>query len=389
MINDDSSTPMMYVINYENNGGFVLVSATKDYYPILAYSDTGNFNTNLPNPGVSEWQDLMMTEIRNSHSQPADSIRKFHRIWSKYNNYELPKMTKNPSTRSLTNDELWELRMVIEDSINSWNRQGFQVYDLNHNFFDTEQEYQEMIDGVHYGMYPEYIDNYADLSVIVAKTITYKDIKVDNFVKTTWNQGPNYNKYFPFQTSQKAPAGCVPVALGQVLRYYCYPLSYSWINMPLNYASDETARLLYDIAQKLDAKYSDTATSANFEKIQDVLTDFGYDYTFYDGDNPDIEANCIAKKPILTRGIEKGANAGHAWVISGYDYSYTCSQYEIWTFTNYKSLGIWNTYRLNHSSHEYQYMNWGWGGLDNGYYIYPKQFTENRKYIYNITPRAL
>ncbi|MDE5677484.1 Spi family protease inhibitor [Phocaeicola sp.] len=42
-ITDNQSNPLMYIINYENNGGYVIVSATKKYYPILAYSDTGTF----------------------------------------------------------------------------------------------------------------------------------------------------------------------------------------------------------------------------------------------------------------------------------------------------------------------------------------------------------
>lgn len=39
----ENNVPSMYVINYEG-GGFVIVSATKNYYPILAYSETGSMN---------------------------------------------------------------------------------------------------------------------------------------------------------------------------------------------------------------------------------------------------------------------------------------------------------------------------------------------------------
>ena len=39
----EDNTPSMYIINYEG-GGFVLVGATKNYYPILAYSDTNSIN---------------------------------------------------------------------------------------------------------------------------------------------------------------------------------------------------------------------------------------------------------------------------------------------------------------------------------------------------------
>lgn len=42
VISDDNGNPSIYVINYKN-GGFVLVSATRNYYPILAFSDKGSF----------------------------------------------------------------------------------------------------------------------------------------------------------------------------------------------------------------------------------------------------------------------------------------------------------------------------------------------------------
>lgn len=35
---------LAYVINYPNNGGFVIVSSDRRVYPVLAYSDKGNFS---------------------------------------------------------------------------------------------------------------------------------------------------------------------------------------------------------------------------------------------------------------------------------------------------------------------------------------------------------
>ena len=33
------------------------------------------------------------------------------------------------------------------------------------------------------------------------------------------------------------------------------------------------------------------------------------------------------------------------------------------------------------------YMNWGWGGNFNGSYYIPREYTNNRAYLYNITPK--
>lgn len=35
---------MMYIINYQDQKGYTIISATKKYYPIIAYSDEGSFS---------------------------------------------------------------------------------------------------------------------------------------------------------------------------------------------------------------------------------------------------------------------------------------------------------------------------------------------------------
>ena len=41
-VTDKNNNPSMYVINYPE-GGWVIVGATRNYYPVLAYSDEGSF----------------------------------------------------------------------------------------------------------------------------------------------------------------------------------------------------------------------------------------------------------------------------------------------------------------------------------------------------------
>ncbi|MFK2262791.1 Spi family protease inhibitor [Bacteroides fragilis] len=33
----------MYIINYQDQKGYTIISATKKYYPVIAYSDVGSF----------------------------------------------------------------------------------------------------------------------------------------------------------------------------------------------------------------------------------------------------------------------------------------------------------------------------------------------------------
>ena len=73
-INGKDGGPSIYVVNYTDGGGYVLLSATKNYYPILAYSDKGNFNGDpFKTTGLSCWQDAMIENVERCDSLPADS----------------------------------------------------------------------------------------------------------------------------------------------------------------------------------------------------------------------------------------------------------------------------------------------------------------------------
>lgn len=57
-VHDSINRPLLYINNMENESGFIIVSATKEFYPILAYSDEGSFcllgDTIIPWLGVME-----------------------------------------------------------------------------------------------------------------------------------------------------------------------------------------------------------------------------------------------------------------------------------------------------------------------------------------------
>ena len=57
-INGDNGEPAMYVVNYADNKGWVIVSASTDYAPILAHSDEGNFEvSNIEGNAIEVWVD--------------------------------------------------------------------------------------------------------------------------------------------------------------------------------------------------------------------------------------------------------------------------------------------------------------------------------------------
>ncbi|WP_300878788.1 Spi family protease inhibitor, partial [uncultured Alistipes sp.] len=55
-LRSQSGDALCYVVNYRGDRGFVVVSATKDYMPVLAFSDEGRFDVeSIDKTGVSVW----------------------------------------------------------------------------------------------------------------------------------------------------------------------------------------------------------------------------------------------------------------------------------------------------------------------------------------------
>ena len=84
----EGDIPAMYVINYPN-GGFVIVGASKDYYPILAYSDEGTFDLTLEDTGISNWVAETKDAIKNS-STLCDSMKNDMKVlWNSYSSEKI------------------------------------------------------------------------------------------------------------------------------------------------------------------------------------------------------------------------------------------------------------------------------------------------------------
>ena len=68
-INNNANAPLAYVINYEG-GGWAIISATKDYYPILAYSNESQFvlDTTDMNGGLKIWLNETIQAIESSEN---------------------------------------------------------------------------------------------------------------------------------------------------------------------------------------------------------------------------------------------------------------------------------------------------------------------------------
>ena len=204
-------------------------------------------------------------------------------------------------------------------------------------------------------------------------------------LKTKWNQNKYYNEKCPEDSRSKStynghvPAGCVPVSLSQIMKFWEWPTSgesnlcytpsgsnnygeqcadfeknYAFNSMPeeLNSAStanqkDVVSQLIYDlaVATKTTFNYNGSSASSSSAK-RAMINNFNYSpksELVYKSQYSEEEWIALLKEhldnniPIYYRGDNNGA-FGHAWICDGYD------------------------------DENRFHFNWGWGGTYDGFY---------------------
>lgn len=200
-------------------------------------------------------------------------------------------------------------------------------------------------------------------------------------VSTRWNQDAPYNDLCPMDNGKRSVTGCVATAMAQVLnapsnRWFTKGIgqhsyttddgisanfnygatTFDWANMLDTYTADATpaqkkavATLMYACGVAVDMNYSDDESGAVAEFIPAALINyFGCDkgvavefrdYTPSQNEWDDmVYAQLRDNGPVIYNGSTRN-NEGHSFVCDGYD------------------------------GEGYFHINWGWGGLDDGFYI--------------------
>lgn len=198
-----------------------------------------------------------------------------------------------------------------------------------------------------------------------------------------WNQNDPYNRLCPVMEADgetvHCATGCVATATAQVMKYYEWPKQgtgshhyvsngsvpveleadfsqsfYDWDNMLDDYSGDFTdqqayavAKLMSDvgIAERMD--YDAESSSHHYWSTYALATYFGYNkgiqlcdrlyYTHAEWNNL-LKTELAQSRPVLYKGTNVAENAGHEFVVDGYD------------------------------EDGYFHINWGWGGRSNGYF---------------------
>lgn len=407
IIKDSKGNDRIICINFSDNNGYALVSALKSYDPILAYAETGHFSEtdSLPLP-VKAWMENTVNEIGESITLPADSLAK---IASKWRQFE----AKKPSVLSradevdpdhskfynLTPEEYQRLFHIMKPYVDSWVADGYRVYSVDDYNEPIAIGDKFAVAGYVQGrIIPIYFDDYWAVTVVRTKEVGLQS-GVGHWMKTTWGQEGQYNKFFPLIPNGQGshiPVGCGVLAVGQVMFAYKYPNTFDWTTMPYNEGSESASWFLLDVYNKCNAFYdvSNDGTACYQKDRVKALTEYGYTCGEIRGGSL-TEHNLLNGCPAILSGTfdyNTSDPKDHAWVIEGPKIYNSYREIEIWTFTYQDTFSCVYHEESDPTELRLLYANWGYDGEYNGYYSFssmlpcrPKQKSNDNKleYKYN------
>lgn len=381
---DDEGDPIMYAVNFDRRQGFLLVSASTDYYPVIADVESGEFDDNVYECGMGILLQEYKADIAYCKQLPTDSLQVFKSFWRKY----LKEEEKSQAQATKSGD----LLSLLSESMYEWTSDGYLYQSLQDGCPDamSSSEYYRFCSVAEASTNPDYLDSYMDLSFILTPDPNYSFFILGPLMSTLWHQDADYNMYCFTNDNLQAKVGCVAVAMGQIMRYHQYPTSFNWSQMPGNYATTTTAAFLHDLGSSIGMDYGVTSSGVDFDIAEPAFMNiYGYTGTVGLGvstNSMDLSLNNY--RPIYMRGSTNNGQ-GHAWVCDGYRDDQVSDYFILKTLSYSYPLEYESTaYSGSYHTQRYYHMNWGELNESNGWFVgtYCSQFTYDRTCIFNLHP---
>lgn len=231
----------------------------------------------------------------------------------------------------------------------------------------------------------EPVDPALDGPTYVEEWVVNENATVRKLLETNWHQKSPFNDQCPVMVNLRAPAGCVAIAVMQLMAYYEYPVvdsfngagtAVTWNDLrtstllPTNLndaagARTAAAAIALHAGKGCKTKYDFFGTTQSFAtpaNAKKYLKGLGYNVNKYNSyyENK-IFSEVRAGRPVFI-GAMSGAVNGHAWVIDGY-------MERLKNRIKITSGGIRTIVRTGISKQSLVHCNWGWMGSCDGYYV--------------------
>jgi len=376
-ITNDESEVLIYAINFTNNNGYVLVSATKKYFPILAYTEHGHFDINQK--GLDIW---LEDEINMIEACLNDTTSTYNIQWLQY---EKTNETSIPTTRLESEYpetlEWWWMEFGNEITLPDYHSDYEDSHavsgELTGNYFCHVDEARNMLPDCSstYNEMAELCKIYGFSEQDVIYHIRYFSEKtiIKPLLTTNWVQG------YPYNWKVEKNLGCVTIATAQIMYHHRKPTYYNWEEINVNNDTTEAQGDFFkELGEKLGINYNTDEAGSDIGKAKKVLQNYGYDVDEKDDcSSGQVYSALKANQPIYMRGrthqiLGFDAGSGHAWVCDGYEYNESNIVLTVYApfgshpdanglYATNPYLPQFNHYGGSSYSSLYYHMNWGWG----------------------------
>lgn len=304
-----SNDTLLYIVNYEDNNGFAVISAKKDADALLAVTEQGSYTPDSENIGFNMFMDM-------AQAYAAKSI--------------LPPGVEEGGTLfpikeyKETFDTIANITVLPKVEV-QWGQGEFEgAYSPNMYSGCSNTAMAQILS---YFCYPTQIE------------ITFQEGN-NYFLSLDWDAIKMHNR--------------------RHWNFYCYA------NTDAHNALGLLCRQLGVLNNSI---YYDDATSTNYENVHSTFSSLGYTVSsINDYESSSLTDILNSDKIIFMRGrtynSETNDYIGHAWVVDGArKLSVTCS-----SWTRNLGNGFWELLSQSTSTDEYYHMNWGYDGNCNGYF---------------------
>lgn len=360
-----------YAVNY-SDGGFMLLSASKTLNPVLAHSPSGSFNADVDNPALSSWLESVVKLKTHRESLPFDSVFDVLNHWEVLLGQRPQAYVRSNGTQAMSDDPERDMQYQLclekyDEAINEAGRKGFSQIYFGGEMFSTDEAFcNEVWEYAKYNVCPAFEEEWQQLCFLVVVDDVVSETLPD-VLPTVWTQDKGFNRFYPVNlyTGKIEPAGCGPVAMGQLMYFYNHPAEYDWDLMSTTTSDDYNSRLLWDIAKEAGTQNGGTHPLMYVP----TLNAFGYNATMMTNSFSVFQYLQLKKSPLLMRGVDRTTSLQHVWIASGYKHDshnqiyrlyFVSSPYTNATYTDvsrnvfYDEISIW--------------MKWGRGGEHDAFY---------------------
>ena len=367
---------LAYVINLPNEGGFMIISGTKKYGPVLAYSEHGNFHYNdIPETPSDFWLESMLDKLSSQIELPVDSTEQYAVVWK-----DLLESTKrngcrqNCRSRYAGDYDMNELQMIMQDSIISWSQHGdYEIINLYEPLTGNESADIQYWKDTEQATYIVYENEWEQLTIGLKRPNGPSKFLQEETINTKWHSSCNSTFKYKIDSlgTYKPYVAAGALAAGQIMNYYRYPEYIDWdaIYTP-NYDDYDDNRyisdLLYKICEDTYASYQRTTTMIDPSNLVNALSGYGYDVNISEGLNRGSIPYILYGK-IYNRSGSIPSWYEHYITVSGTLSLYFETRIAIYTFTGEKIFNEswhWIEYYSSHLNK----IDWHNCDVNNGWY---------------------